>query len=168
KDGLWAVLAWANVLAVTGKSVQQIATEHWARYGRHYYVRHDYDELSTAIANSIVDGLRKSLPSLVGSRHGDWTISQADEFSYTDPVDGSLATGQGLRIVFGDAARIILRLSGTGTEGATIRLYLERYESAADRLGWNTSEALAPLATIADKLIRINEQSGRKGPSVIT
>ena len=117
KDGLWAVLAWANVLAVTGKSVQQIATEHWARYGRHYYVRHDYDELPTATANSIVDGLRKALPSLVGSRHGDWTISQADEFSYTDPVDGSLATGQGLRIVFGDAARIILRLSGTGTEG---------------------------------------------------
>lgn len=168
KDGLWAVLAWLNVLAVTGKSMQQIASEHWARYGRHYYVRHDYDELPTATANAIVDGLRKSLPSLVGGRHGDWTVSQADEFSYTDPVDGSVATGQGLRIVFGDAARIILRLSGTGTEGATIRLYLERYETAAERLGGSTTEALAPLAAIADRLIRINEQSGRKGPSVIT
>ena len=168
KDGLWAVVAWLNVLAVTGKSVQQIASEHWARYGRHYYVRHDYDELPTATANGIVDTLRKTLPSLVGGQHGDWTVTQADEFSYTDPVDGSVATGQGLRIVFGDAARIILRLSGTGTEGATIRLYLERYETAADRLGWSTTDALAPLAAIADKLIRINELSGRKGPSVIT
>ena len=168
KDGLWAVLAWLNVLAVTGKSVQQIATEHWARHGRHYYVRHDYDELPTTTANGIVDGLRKALPALAGSRQGDWTVSQADEFAYTDPVDGSVATGQGLRIVFGDAARIILRLSGTGTEGATLRLYLERYETAPERLGWSTTEALAPLAAIADRLIRINEQSGRKGPSVIT
>ena len=168
KDGLWAVLAWLNVLAVTGKSVQQIASEHWAAHGRHYYVRHDYDELPTATANAIVDALRRTLPALAGSRHGDWTVSQADEFAYTDPVDGSVATGQGLRIVFGDAARIILRLSGTGTEGATIRLYLERYERAADRLGWTTTDALAPLAAIADRLIRIHEQSGRRGPSVIT
>ncbi len=168
KDGLWAVLAWANVLAVTGKSVQQIASEHWAQYGRHYYVRHDYDELPTATANGIVDRLRNTLPSLVGGQFGDWTVTQADEFSYTDPVDGSVATAQGLRIVFGDAARIILRLSGTGTEGATIRLYLERYERAADRLGWTTTDALAPLAAIADQLIRINELSGREGPSVVT
>jgi len=168
KDGLWAVLAWLNVIATTGKSVQQIASEHWALYGRHYYVRHDYDELPTSTANGIVDGLRKALPALVGQRHGDWTISQADEFSYTDPVDGSIATAQGLRIVFGDAARIILRLSGTGTEGATLRLYLERYETAADKLGWPTNEALAPLAQIADRIVRINELSGRKGPSVIT
>ncbi len=168
KDGLWAVLAWLNVLATTGKSVRQLAEAHWARHGRHYYVRHDYDELPTATANSIVDTLRKALPALVGTTHGDWTVSQADEFSYTDPIDGSVATGQGLRIVFGDAARIILRLSGTGTEGATIRLYLERYETATDRLTWPTSEALAPLAAVADKLVRLNELSGRKGPSVIT
>ena len=168
KDGLWAVLAWLDVLAATGNSLQQLAEQHWARHGRHYYVRHDYDELPVAQANAVVDALRKALPSLIGSTHGDWTISQADEFSYTDPVDGSVATGQGLRIVFGDAARIILRLSGTGTEGATLRLYLERYETAADRLAWPSNDALAPLAAIADKLARINELTSRKGPSVIT
>ncbi|WP_022975491.1 alpha-D-glucose phosphate-specific phosphoglucomutase [Nevskia ramosa] len=168
KDGLWAVLAWLNVLATTGNSVQQLADAHWAGHGRHYYVRHDYDELPVAAANTVVDSLRKALPSLIGSTHGDWTISQADEFSYTDPVDGSIATGQGLRIVFGDAARIILRLSGTGTEGATLRLYLERYETAADKLAWPTSDALAPLAQIADRIVRLNELTGRKGPSVIT
>ncbi|MDP3293506.1 MAG: alpha-D-glucose phosphate-specific phosphoglucomutase [Nevskia sp.] len=168
KDGLWAVLAWLNVLATTGLSVQQIASAHWLRHGRHYYVRHDYDELPVATANTVVDSLRKALPSLIGSTHDDWTISQADEFSYTDPVDGSVATGQGLRIVFGDAARIILRLSGTGTEGATLRLYLERYETAADKLGWPTSEALTPLARIAGHLVRLNELTGREGPSVVT
>ena len=168
KDGLWAVLAWLNVVATTGLSVQQIASQHWARHGRHYYVRHDYDELPVASANTVVDSLRKALPALVGVTHGDWTITQADEFGYTDPVDGSVATGQGLRIVFGDAARIILRLSGTGTEGATIRLYLERYETAADKLAWTTTDALAPIAAIADKLVRINELTGRKGPSVVT
>lgn len=168
KDGLWAVLAWLDVLAATGNSVQQLAEQHWARHGRHYYVRHDYDELPVAQANAVVDALRKALPALPGTRHGDWTISQADEFSYTDPVDGSVATGQGLRIVFGDAARIILRLSGTGTEGATLRLYLERYETAADRLAWPSNDALAPLARIADDLVRIHELTGRKGPSVIT
>ncbi|WP_293002650.1 alpha-D-glucose phosphate-specific phosphoglucomutase [Nevskia sp.] len=168
KDGLWAVLAWLNVVATTGLSVQQIASQHWARHGRHYYVRHDYDELPVASANTVVDTLRKALPALVGVTHGDWTITQADEFGYTDPVDGSVATGQGLRIVFGDAARIILRLSGTGTEGATIRLYLERYETAADKLAWTTTDALAPIAAIADKLVRINELTGRKGPSVVT
>lgn len=168
KDGLWAVLAWLNVVATTGLSVQQIASQHWARHGRHYYVRHDYDELPVASANTVVDTLRKALPALVGVTHGDWTITQADEFGYTDPVDGSVASGQGLRIVFGDAARIILRLSGTGTEGATIRLYLERYETAADKLAWTTTDALAPIAAIADKLVRINELTGRKGPSVVT
>lgn len=168
KDGLWAVLAWLNVVATTGLSVQRIASQHWARHGRHYYVRHDYDELPVASANTVVDTLRKALPALVGVTHGDWTITQADEFGYTDPVDGSVATGQGLRIVFGDAARIILRLSGTGTEGATIRLYLERYETAADKLAWTTTDALAPIAAIADKLVRINELTGRKGPSVVT
>ena len=168
KDGLWAVLAWANVLAATGKTMQQIAAEHWQRYGRHYYVRHDYDELPAASANAVMDALRSACPSLAGKTFVQWTVSSADEFGYTDPVDGSVATAQGLRVVFGDAARIILRLSGTGTQGATLRLYLERYETEAGKLDWETSEALAPLAAIAEKIVRIAELSGRKAPSVIT
>lgn len=168
KDGLWAVLAWMNVLAVTGLSVAELAQQHWAQHGRHYYVRHDYDDLPTASANSVIDSLRKALPALVGSTHGELTVTQADEFSYTDPVDGSVATAQGLRIVFGDAARIILRLSGTGTEGATLRLYLERYETAAHALAWPTNEALASLAATAERIVKIMEITGRKGPSVVT
>ena len=168
KDGLWAVLAWLNVLAVTNLSVQQIAEQHWQRYGRHYYVRHDYDDLPAATANAVMAALLKANAGLGGQTFGAWTVTQADEFGYTDPVDGSVATAQGLRIVFGEAARIILRLSGTGTQGATLRLYLERYETAADRLGLNNNEALAPIAAIADRLIRITELTGRKTPSVIT
>jgi phosphoglucomutase len=168
KDGLWAVLAWLNILAVTGMSVQQIAQSHWQRFGRHYYARHDYDDLPVATANAVMAQLKAASPSLIGQHHGAWTISQADEFSYTDPIDGSVATAQGLRIVFGEAARIILRLSGTGTQGATLRLYLERYETGVDALAWQNNEALAPLAIIADTLIRIAEQTGRKTPTVIT
>lgn len=168
KDGLWAVLAWLNVLAVTGLSVQQIADQHWQRFGRHYYVRHDYDDLPAATANAVMEALRKSNADLAGQRFGDWAVTQADEFSYTDPVDGSVATAQGLRVVFGEAARIILRISGTGTQGATLRLYLERYEAAADRLAMNNNEALLPLAVIAEKITRMTELTGRKAPSVVT
>ena len=166
KDGLWAVLAWLNVLATTGKSVQQIADEHWLRYGRHYYIRHDYDDLPAAIAAKVMQELSALAPTLAGQTLGEWTVSAADEFSYRDPVDGSIATAQGLRVIFGDAARIVLRLSGTGTKGATLRVYLERYEQQA--LAGKTSEMLAPLAAIADKLARISEITGRKAPSVIT
>ncbi len=168
KDGVWAVLAWLNVLAETGLSVQQIADAHWKQYGRHYYARHDYDELPTAVANQVMDTLIASLPKLAGHKFGEWTVSQADEFGYEDPVDGSVAKSQGIRIVFGEAARLILRLSGTGTKGATLRLYLERYETVADKLGYKTGEALAPLAAIADQLIRIGEITGRKAPDVVT
>lgn len=168
KDGVWAVLAWLNILAVTGQSMQQIADTHWKQYGRHYYARHDYDELPTEVAQKVMRTLIAGMPQLPGQKFGDWTVSQADEFSYLDPVDGSKATAQGLRVVFGDAARIIVRLSGTGTKGATLRLYLERYETAADKLGWKTGDALAPLATIADKLVQIGEITGRKTPDVVT
>ena len=168
KDGVWAVLAWLNILAVTGQSVQQLADTHWKQYGRHYYARHDYDELPTDVAQKVMHTLIASMPKLVGEKYGDWTVNQADEFSYLDPVDGSTATAQGLRVVFGDAARIIVRLSGTGTKGATLRLYLERYETAADKLGWKTGDALAPLAAIADKLVQISEVTGRKSPDVVT
>jgi phosphoglucomutase len=168
KDGVWAVLAWLNLLAVSGKSVQQIAHEHWRKYGRHYYVRHDYDELPTTVANKIMQELVATLPSLPGQTHDRWTVTQADDFAYTDPVDGSTAHAQGIRIVFGDAARIVLRLSGTGTKGATLRVYLERYEQDEAALFGKPGDLLAPLAQITDKLARIGELSGRKAPSVIT
>lgn len=168
KDGLWAVLAWLNVLANTGLSVHEVARRHWQRYGRHYYARHDYEELSSATASSVIQALENKLPQLPGQTLGDWTITAADSFSYRDPTDGSVATAQGLRVIFGDAARIILRLSGTGTSGATLRLYLERYENADSNLDWETSTALAPLAAIAGKLLRIGELTGRKTPSLIT
>lgn len=168
KDGVWAVLAWLNILAVTGQSMQEIADHHWRRFGRHYYARHDYDELPNAVANTVMQNLAGELANLPGKQYGDWTVSQADEFGYQDPVDGSIAVAQGLRVVFGDAARLILRLSGTGTKGATLRLYLERYETSESSLGWKTGEALAPLVGVADKLLRIGELTGRRTPSVIT
>lgn len=168
KDGVWAVLAWLNILAETGLSVQEIAARHWQQYGRHYYARHDYDELPTAQAQSVMDTLIGRLGELTGQRYGEWTVSQADEFGYTDPVDGSVARSQGIRIVFGEAARLILRLSGTGTKGATLRLYLERYETASDRLGWATADALAPLVAIAGDLARITALTGRSAPDVVT
>ncbi len=168
KDGLWAVLAWLNILATTRQSVQEIARAHWARFGRHYYARHDYEELSGAAAESVMQELLSQLPSLPGQRLGEWQVTQADEFEYQDPVDGSVTRKQGLRIVCGEGARIILRLSGTGTKGATLRLYLERYETDATALDWSTGDALAPLAAIADRIARIAELTGRKGPSLVT
>jgi phosphoglucomutase len=131
-------------------------------------VRHDYDELSASVATQVMQSLAGTMVELPGKTFGDYTGSAADEFSYQDPVDGSIAINQGLRIVFGDAARLIVRLSGTGTKGATLRLYLERYETQAASLGWKTSEALAPLVNLAEKLVRISEITGRRTPSVIT
>ena len=168
KDGLWAFLAWLNVLAVTGQSVQEIASQHWQRFGRHYFVRHDYEDLPTSAANAIVENLRNTCGALPGKTFGDWTVTAADDFSYTDPVDGSTTNGQGLRVIFGEAARIVVRLSGTGTSGATLRLYLERYEKSAENLSWPVSEALTPLAAAADSVARLSELSGRKGPDVVT
>jgi phosphoglucomutase len=168
KDGVWAALAWLNILAATGRSVAELASAHWAEYGRHYYVRHDYDELPVEAADAVMKGLIAQLPTLGGKTFGAYTISHADEFSYTDPVDGSTTHKQGLRLVFGDAARIILRLSGTGTAGATLRVYFERYEQAAESLAMSSTDALAPLVEIADGLLRITALTGRKAPSVIT
>jgi phosphoglucomutase len=168
KDGLWAVLAWLNVLAHTGPSVRQIAQEHWRRFGRHYFARHDYEGLSAAAAANVMQALAEACPQLPGRRYGEWTATQADEFGYRDPVDGSLAVGQGLRVVFGDAARIVLRQSGTGTEGATLRLYLERCEKLESALDWDANTALAPLAQIAERIVRIGELTGRKAPNLIT
>lgn len=168
KDGLWAVLAWANVLATTGKSVRELADAHWAKFGRHYFARHDYEELSATHAEAVMQAAAGAMAGLQGQKFADWTVSLADDFSYRDKTDGSIASGQGLRIVCGDDARAVLRLSGTGTKGATLRVYLERYAHESGSLHWKTAEALAPLASAIDRLARIAELTGRRTPDVVT
>jgi phosphoglucomutase len=168
KDGVWAVLAWLNVLAVTGLTVREIVQRHWAEFGRHYFQRHDYENLSGPRATQVMQGMANLLPKLAGQTFGDWTVTLAEEFCYQDPVDGSLAVNQGLRVVFGDRARIVLRMSGTGTSGSTLRLYLERFESAGGTLDWEPSEALAPLAAVAEEITCIAAVTGHKGPGLIT
>jgi phosphoglucomutase len=155
-------------VAATGLSVRELAQQHWRRFGRHYFARYDYENLSSTAAATVVQALSDATAHLPGRRYGDWAVTQADDFSYRDPVDGSIAVHQGLRVVFGDAARIVLRLSGTGTEGSTLRLYLERYESLETALDWETTAALAPLAHVAEEVVRIGELAGRKTPNVIT
>ncbi|WP_028079182.1 alpha-D-glucose phosphate-specific phosphoglucomutase [Solimonas soli] len=168
KDGLWAVLAWANVLAATGKSMQEIADTHWTRFGRHYFARHDYEELAAPQAEAVMQAVAAELATLPGRAFADLPVTLADEFSYRDPTDGSIASGQGLRIVCGDEARVVLRLSGTGTRGATLRVYLERYVREAASLHWKTADAVAPLAGAIDRLARIAELTGRRVPDVVT
>jgi phosphoglucomutase len=169
KDGLWAVLLWLNILAVRKQSVDQIVREHWATYGRNYYTRHDYEEVDAAIAGKLVDDLRAQLPSLPGRVFGDdLQIAYADDFTYHDPVDGSTSAKQGIRIGFTDGSRIVLRLSGTGTVGATLRLYLERYEAAGGSHDLETQTALEPLIALADELAGVKQRTGRQEPSVIT
>ncbi len=168
KDGLWAVLLWLNILAKRKQSVAELVAEHWATYGRNYYTRHDYEDVETEVANRLVEVLRANLPELKGQSFGKRRISQADDFSYTDPEDGSVAAHQGLRIIFEDCARIVVRLSGTGTVGATIRLYVERYEPPEGNLAMETQEALADLLIIAEELAGIKAATGRNAPNVIT
>jgi phosphoglucomutase len=168
KDGLWAVLFWLNLIAVTGKSVNQLVEEHWARFGRNYYSRHDYEAVDAAGAEGMMADLRAALPSLAGQSFGDFRVAQADDFEYTDPVDGSVSKRQGIRIIMLDGSRIVLRLSGTGTEGATVRLYLERYEADPSRHGLDTQEALGPLIDIAEQVSQLRQRTGRQQPSVVT
>lgn len=169
KDGLWAVLLWLNIIAVRKQSVDQIVREHWATYGRNYYTRHDYEEVDAAIANKLVDDLRAELPKLAGRILGDdLQVAYADDFTYHDPVDGSTSARQGIRIGFTDGSRIVVRLSGTGTVGATLRLYLERYEAADGRHDLETQFALDSLIGVADELTGIKQRTGRREPSVIT
>jgi phosphoglucomutase len=168
KDGLWAVLFWLNILAVRGSSVEQIVLEHWQHHGRNIYSRHDYEGVDSAIAQQIVGDLRDALPTLPGRTVAGQTIGRADDFGYTDPVDGSVSRGQGLRVFFVDGSRIVLRLSGTGTEGATLRLYLERFEPDAARHGIETQTALQPLIDAAEALTGVRARSGRAAPTVIT
>ena len=169
KDGLWAVLLWLNIIAARGQSVDDIVRDHWKTYGRNYYTRHDYEEVDAAVANQLVEDLRAKLPGLVGRTfEDDLTVAYADDFTYHDPVDGSTSARQGIRIGFTDGSRIVLRLSGTGTVGATLRLYLERYEAADGRHDLDTQTALEPLIGLADRLAGIRERTGRQSPSVIT
>ena len=133
KDGLWAVLLWLNILAARGESVAAIVAKHWADYGRNYYVRHDYEEVDADGANALMQALRGALPELKGTLASGLTLAEADDFAYHDPVDGSDSEHQGIRLHFEDGSRIVYRLSGTGTAGATLRVYIERFEPDAAR-----------------------------------
>jgi phosphoglucomutase len=168
KDGLWAVLLWLNVLAARRQSVDAIVRDHWATYGRNYYTRHDYEEVDTGVANRLVDDLRGKLGGLAGQSLGGLTVAYADDFTYHDPIDGSVSTRQGLRIGFADGSRIVLRLSGTGTVGATLRLYLERYEPKDGHHELDTQAALEPLIELSEQFAGIRERTGRDAPSGIT
>jgi phosphoglucomutase len=168
KDGLWAVLAWLDLLAARRVSVAEVMRDHWSRFGRHYYARHDYEELSGDQAQAVMRNLRERVSGLAGRHFAGLAVTAADDFAYHDPVDGSESRNQGLRIVLGDTARIILRLSGTGTAGATLRLYLERYETAAERLALDPNALLTPLAKVADELAGITQLTGRTNPDVVT
>jgi phosphoglucomutase len=168
KDGLWAVLFWLNLLAVTGESVESLVRGHWARFGRHYYSRHDWEGIPTDRADTLMAALRAQLPTLAGQSFGALTLETADDFAYTDPVDGSVSTRQGVRLLFAGGARVVFRLSGTGTEGATLRVYLERYEADPTRHDLPPQEALADLITLADRVASIRSLSGQTAPTVIT
>jgi phosphoglucomutase len=172
KDGLWAVLFWLNLLAArkdsANASVNEIVREHWARFGRNYYSRHDYEAVDASAADGLMAALRARLPDLAGQTLGSFRVAEADDFVYNDPVDGSVATRQGIRIIMADGSRIVFRLSGTGTEGATIRLYLERYEADPARHELDTQDALSELIAIADSVAELRQRTGREHPTVIT
>jgi phosphoglucomutase len=168
KDGLWAVLAWLNLIAKKGTSAQSILDEHWATYGRNYYVRHDYEEVESDKAKAVMNQLEAKLPNLIGSQLHGREVTYADNFSYTDPIDNSVSSHQGLRIGFNDGARLVFRLSGTGTQGATIRVYLESYEADKNKQQLSSEEALGELIAIAAEVSQIEAITGRKAPDVIT
>ena len=168
KDGLWAVLLWLDVLAARKQSVDAIVREHWATYGRNYYSRHDYEEVDADGANALIKSLRDSLPSLKGKIFGALEVKDADDFAYHDPVDGSDSKNQGLRVMFADGSRIVYRLSGTGTAGATLRVYIERYEADPAKQFVETQAALSDLVALSRDLAGVERFTGRKAPSVIT
>lgn len=168
KDGLWAVLFWLNILAVRQQSVEEIVREHWRIYGRNFYSRHDYEGVDSAQATLLMDQLRGALATLPGQTFGAYTVDYADDFAYTDPVDDSVAQRQGVRIGFTDGSRVVFRLSGTGTSGATLRLYVESYEPDPAQHHQDTQEALADLIQLADDLAQIKTLTGRDRPTVIT
>jgi phosphoglucomutase len=168
KDGLWAVLFWLNILAVKQQSVEDILRSHWATYGRNVYSRHDYEGVESDRANTLVAQVHRQMPTLKGRKFGDREVAFSDDFSYTDPIDGSISEGQGIRIGFTDGSRIVLRLSGTGTQGATLRVYLESFEADPAKHGLDAQVALADLIAIADELAQIRTLTGMEVPTVIT
>ena len=168
KDGLWAILFWLSLQGATGRSVETLVREHWRVYGRNYYTRHDYEGIAVDVANTLMTDLRAALSGLFGRKFGGRQVVLADDFAYTDPVDGSLSSQQGIRLIFDDGARVIFRLSGTGTEGATLRLYLERYEADVAQQDQPVQQALAELAAVADQVAGIRVRTGMMGPTVAT
>jgi phosphoglucomutase len=168
KDGVWAVLLWLNILAVTGKRADAIVREHWATFGRDYYARHDYEEVDAAAAQGLMASLRERLSTLPGQSYAGLTVQACDDFAYTDPVDGSVTSSQGIRILFREDARAVFRLSGTGTVGATLRVYLERFERDPGRHGAATADVLASVAAAANAIADIEAHTGRASPSIIT
>ena len=175
KDGLWAVLAWMSILAHYNPDaskpfvhVEDIVVKHWKTYGRNYYCRYDYDGVSTDNANSVLKHIRSLFSSLPGSVYGSFTVATADEFTYLDPIDLSVSSNQGIRVLFSDGSRVIVRLSGTAGSGATIRLYLEKYEPGVGNINQLVSDALGELVNIALKLTKIPELTGMERPTVIT
>ncbi len=168
KDGLWAVLFWLNLLAAKRQPAEQIVRQHWEEFGRNFFTRHDYEGLDAAKAEAMLDRLRNELAGLPGQRMGAEIVKTADDFSYTDPVDGSVSTKQGVRIVFESGARIVYRLSGTGTEGATLRVYMERYEPDSSAHGQSSQTALAKLIANANEIAGITAHTGRSRPDVVT
>jgi phosphoglucomutase len=168
KDGIWAVLFWLNILAVRQQPVEQIVREHWQMFGRNFYSRHDYEEVASDRAKALVDHVQAQMPTLPGKTFGSYTVEYADNFSYTDPVDGSVSQNQGIRIGFTDGSRLILRLSGTGTKGATLRLYLESYEPNIAKHTLDPQVALGDLIAIAEEIAQIKEYTGMDKPTVIT
>ena len=168
KDGIWAVLLWLNILAARKQSAADIMTEHWATYGRNYYARHDYESIAKDRADALMAALRERLDSLPGTSNSGGAIQSADDFAYTDPTDQSVSRNQGVRILFADGSRVVFRLSGTGTEGATLRVYIERYVGPDGDLRMETAEALAPLIAAAQELADIRGFTGMDRPSVIT
>ncbi len=163
---MWAVLAWLSILAHTRKPVSEVLHEHWGRYGRSYYQRHDYEGVSASAANEMLAELKAKLGTLVGTALAGSRVSHADDFSYTDPVNGATAANQGLRILLEDGSRIVARLSGTGTEGATLRMYFEAYSK--EDIDRDAGEFIQPLANAADRLMGITQRLSRSAPDVIT
>jgi len=168
KDGLWAVLFWLNILAVRQQSVEEILLAHWATYGRNFYSRHDYEGVDSRAAEQLMEKLYATFGHLKGQQFGSYVVDYCDDFSYIDPVDHSISANQGMRIGFEDGSRIVFRLSGTGTEGATLRVYLESYEKETTRHHLDAGEALAELINVADEIAGIKKCTGREKPSVIT
>lgn len=168
KDGLWAVLFWLNLIARRRQPVADIVQEHWQSFGRDIYCRHDYEAIETDTANAVIDHLRQQLAQLKGQTFGSYTVKFADEFSYCDPIDGSVSNNQGIRIGFENGSRIVFRLSGTGTVGATLRIYLERYENNPENLNLDAETALTELVALAEQFSQVKQRTGKSSPDVIT